>query len=100
MAGYDSLSDVLADLEKRGFTHNFGVNEDRIESKEAGVALHPDEFEIVEFYRFEGMSNPDDSAVVYAIQSQTGLKGVLVDAYGVYSDTSKTEMISLLGIAR
>jgi hypothetical protein len=93
MAGYGTLSEALADLEKRGFTHSFG-------GKETGVALQPDEFEIVEFYRFEGMSNPDDSSVIYAIQSQTGLKGVLVDAYGVYSDPLKAEMISKLDIVR
>ena len=93
MTDYGTLSEAMADLEKRGFTHSFG-------GKEVGAALHPDEFEIVEFYRFEGMSNPDDSSVVYAIQSQTGLKGILVDAYGVYSDPLKTEMISKLGIAR
>jgi len=97
MADYNTLTEALADLEKRGFTHNFGLKEER---GETGVALSPGDFEIVEFYRFEGMSNPDDSSVVYAIQSRTGLKGVLVDAYGVYSDTSKTEMISRLGIAR
>jgi hypothetical protein len=91
------LIDVLADLEKRGFTHDFGLKE---ECRETDVALPPEEFEIVEFYRFEGMSNPDDSSVVYAIQSQTGLKGVLVDAYGVYSDPFKGEMISQLGVVR
>lgn len=97
MAGYGTLSEALADLEKRGFTHNFGSNEDR---RETGAALPPEEFEIIEFYRFEGMTDPGDSSVVYAIQSQTGLKGVLVDAYGVYSDPLKAEMISKLGIAR
>ncbi len=42
MAGYGTLSEVLADLEKRGFTPSFG-------GKETGVALQPDDFEIVEF---------------------------------------------------
>ena len=93
MADYNTLIEALADLEERGFIHHFGL-------KETGAALSPEEFEIVEFYRFEGMSNPDDSSVVYAIQSPTGLKGVLVDAYGVYSDPLKAEMISQLVISR
>jgi hypothetical protein len=97
MADFNTLTDALADLGKRGFTHNFGLRE---EHGETDAALPPEEFEIVEFYRFEGMTDPGDSSVVYAIQSQTGLKGVLIDAYGVYSDSSKAAMISKLGIAR
>ncbi len=97
MADYNTLTDALADLEKRGFTHDFGLQE---ECEGTGAALSPEEFEIVEFYRFEGMSDPDNNSVIYAIQSRTGLKGVLIDAYGVYSDSLKTEMLSKLGIAR
>ncbi|MGH7601339.1 MAG: phosphoribosylpyrophosphate synthetase [bacterium] len=97
MADYNTLTDALADLEKRGFTHDFGLKE---EHRETGAALPPEEFEIVEFYRFEGMSDPDNNSVIYAIQSRTGLKGVLIDAYGVYSDTPKGEMISKLRISR
>jgi len=31
---------------------------------------------------------------VYAIESAAGLKGVLVDAYGVYADEQKTAFLS------
>jgi hypothetical protein len=39
-----------------------------------------------EFYRFEGMTNPDDSSILFAISSSDGLKGTLGDAYGVYAE--------------
>jgi hypothetical protein len=45
-----------------------------------------DDLTIVEHYRFEGISDPDDSSVVYALEAPTGLKGVLVDAYGPYAN--------------
>jgi hypothetical protein len=41
---------------------------------------------IVEHHRFEGMSDPDDSSVVYALEASNGLKGLLVDAYGAYAN--------------
>ncbi len=100
MAFYDTLAAALAGLEQRGFTHSFSLKQDCIACEEAGIALPPDQFEIVEVHRFEGMTDPGDSAVIYAIQSREGLKGVLVDAYGAYADSLKTEMISKLRIIR
>jgi hypothetical protein len=44
------------------------------------------------------MTNPDDSSVLYAIASTGGLKGLLVDAYGVYSESISQEMIKKLQI--
>jgi len=38
------------------------------------------------YYRFEGVSDPDDMAIVYAIETRSGVRGILVDAFGVYSD--------------
>ena len=48
---------------------------------------------IVNFYRFEGNSNPDDMSVMYAIETSDGLKGTLTDAYGLYSDDDTGEFL-------
>jgi hypothetical protein len=32
------------------------------------------------------MSDPDDMAIVYAIEGKGGIRGTLADAFGVYSD--------------
>jgi hypothetical protein len=71
-----------------------------VECKSLNIQLYPEDFVIDKFYRFEGASNPDDSAIVYAISSKDGLKGTLVDAYGVYSDTLTNDMIKKLKIMR
>ena len=39
-----------------------------------------------EYHRFEGMSNPSDSSVVFAIISKDGKRGVMISSYGAYSD--------------
>ncbi|WP_299002578.1 hypothetical protein [uncultured Tenacibaculum sp.] len=46
------------------------------------------------------MSSPGDNSVVYAIQTKTGVKGVLVDAFGVYADSLSPEMIQKLHFSR
>ena len=65
-----------------------------------GMQLYPEDFMIDEFYRFEGMSNPSDNSIVYAISSKAGIKGVLIDAYGVYAENLNDAMIQKLRIQR
>jgi hypothetical protein len=46
--------------------------------------------------RFEGMSDPDDNAILYAISTKNGRKGILVDGYGISGgQVSKTMMDKL-----
>ena len=40
------------------------------------------------------MTNVDDESILYAIETKSGLKGTLVDAYGVDADTELTSLIS------
>lgn len=96
MYTYDTLSEAVNDLKKRGYTEDFGLRQDCIECAKQGLYLHPEDFMIDEFYRFEGNSNPDDSSVVYAISSKQGLKGVLIDAYGIYSEYMTEELVKKL----
>ena len=51
-----------------------------------GKYYTPDQLKIIKTYRFEGDSDPADSAIIYLIEAQNGLIGYSMDAYGVYSD--------------
>ena len=46
------------------------------------------------------MSSTDDNSIVFAITSDQGVKGVLVDAYGVYASSLNEAMIKKLAIRR
>jgi hypothetical protein len=96
MHSYETVTEALNDLSKRGFTNSFNIKANGIECGELNLLLLPDNFEIVEVYRFEGNSNPDDEEVVYAIESKDGAKGVIVDAFGAYADDISSELISKL----
>lgn len=96
---YDNLVVALDDLKKRGFTTDFNTAFDAIQCSQSGEKLAPEEFEIVEHYRFEANTNPDDSSVLYVIQSIDGSKkGVLVNAYGPYGDAMSDRLIQKLTI--
>jgi len=97
MKNYRTLSEAVNSLVKQGYTYNFNLKEDCIECKENKATLRPSEFEIDGIYRFEGMNDPGDSNILYAISSRDEkLKGLLVNAYGAYSDTFSAEIVSKL----
>lgn len=99
MAAYDTLSEALNELKARGYNIDFNLAFDHLKCASTGILLNPSQFEITEHYRFEGMNDPDDSSVLYAIESLDGkMKGVLVSAYGVYSETVSEDMIRKLKV--
>lgn len=95
---YETETEAIADLKKRGFLIDFNLSFNCIICHETPISLMPSEFEIVEVYRFEGQTDPSDSSIIYAIESKHGEKGVLVNAYGIYSDPVSDEMIGKLVI--
>lgn len=97
---YTSLSAATNDLRARGYGYDFNLKPECIECPSLQLQLHPEMFTVDEFYRFEGMSSTDDNSIVFAISSDQGVKGVLVDAYGVYSNSLNEEMIKKLSFRR
>lgn len=89
---YNSLADALTGLKSRGYTEDFSLQPSCIACASLDLQLHPEHFSIDEYYRFEGDSNPDDNSIIYAISSNDGIKGTLIDAYGAYSENLTHEM--------
>jgi hypothetical protein len=83
---YKSMAQAVDGLRQRGFTTEFAVNKESGQVTAGDQAFQSDELTIVEHHRFEGMSDPDDSSVVYGLEAPNGLRGVLVDAYGAYAN--------------
>jgi hypothetical protein len=96
MKSYTTLSEAINDLKKRGYTEDFNLQPHCLKCTSRNVQVHPEHFAVDEFHRFEGASNPDDNSIVFAISSDDGLKGTLVDAYGMYSENLTEPMIRKL----
>jgi hypothetical protein len=98
MFTYDTVAEAVNGLKQRGYTIDFNLEADKICCTNTPLSLTPADFEITEFYRFEGNSDPADEAVVYAIESKGGQKGVLVNGFGVSSEGVGEEMIEKLTV--
>jgi len=95
----DTLVETLEQLKKEGFTYDFNLTAHALEvHNEEGIqlTLSPDDFNIVKIFRFEGMTNPSDESILYAIESNIGLKGTILSSYGMYADAMSNEMIKKL----
>ena len=100
MYTYDTVTEAIKGLRQRGYAIDFNLEFDKISCPTIPVSLAPSEFEITEVYRFEGNSDPADEAVVFAIESKHGQKGVLVNGFGVSADSVGEEMLKKLSLKR
>ncbi|MCW5898518.1 MAG: phosphoribosylpyrophosphate synthetase [Flavobacteriales bacterium] len=97
MPAYDTLSQAVNDLQRRGYTDDLQLGGHCVVCGVKGRSLDPAEFHIDEFHRFEGDTNPEDQSIVYAISSELhDVKGLLISAYGMDASAMTQEMVRKL----
>ena len=82
-----SLSTCLNKMVNDGYTEDFTITDDGLKSVSKTINYKPNEINVVNYFRFEGESDPDDNAILYVIETIDGTRGTLIDAYGVYNDS-------------
>jgi hypothetical protein len=88
-------------LEEKGYKDQFRVEKKNLVSlKESKKKYKPKDVKAVNFYRFEGISDPDDMSILYAIETCDGTKGTLIDAYGHYSDEATGAFMQEVDISK
>ena len=95
---YETLSEAISKLKKKGYTYEFDFKDASLIEQEDKKNWDSSDLKIVEIHRFEGMTNPDDSSILYVIEHKNGAKGILVDAYGMYADVDKTAFMRKIEI--
>ncbi|HQV61059.1 MAG: hypothetical protein IPN39_01485 [Chitinophagaceae bacterium] len=98
MIAYDTVSEAVNGLKQRGFVVDFNLEENCLVCH--GDKFDINDFEIVEVFRFEGNTDPSDEAIVYAIESVKGTKGILVSGYGISAEGMSAEMAKKLSLHR
>ena len=88
-----TLVSCLNSLLASGFESQFKAVKEGLKSLTTEKIFRPEEVKIVNFYRFEGESDPADNSILYALETSDGERGTLTDAYGPYSDTNVTKFI-------
>jgi hypothetical protein len=89
-------TEITNDLIHRGFTMNFSVEAGKLLATDEQNEIHrfaPSDVTILEHFRTEGESDPADMSVIYGLQTTTGQKGVLIDAFGTYANPEIGEFL-------
>jgi hypothetical protein len=83
MENYESVGEALSGLKKKGYETDLDFETDSfcLYCSDLDMRLNPEAFHVDETVRIDGHRHPDDSAVVYAISSCSGIKGTVVDAH-------------------
>jgi len=71
------LNRVLGD----GYTDDFKLTVKGIHSTKTNRFYLPQEIKIINSFRFEGNTNPEDNVIMYVIETADGLKGTFVKSY-------------------
>ena len=100
---YDTLSEAVNDLQNMGYVEDFVIQEDGEclfcvgRSKE----LSPEQFVIDEIYRFEGMTDPGDESILFAISSTDNLiKGLVINSFGADFSFTASRLVEELNRRR
>lgn len=80
------MSLKLDALKQRGYNKEFHITDKGLVCYDTNETFSPQDIKIINRLRFEGISDPDDMAIVYVIETSNGLKGTIVDAFGLYSN--------------
>jgi hypothetical protein len=88
-----NLSSVTNKMVLDGYDDDFKISDKGLRSLKTEKVYQPEEVNVINFFRFEGQSDPNDNTILYVIETSDGLKGTLVDAYGPYADRKLAEFM-------
>src|SRR5687767_10123213 len=81
-----SMVEVLNKVTQDGYVESFKVEDNKMKCIGCETEYSPTDITIKNFFRFEGISDPEDNSILYVIETADGKKGTVVDGYGAYSD--------------
>ncbi len=70
----------------KGYVDQFQAVDKGLRCIENEKIYQPEDVKVPNYFRFEGISDPEDMSILYEIETNDGRKGTLVDAYGPYAD--------------
>jgi hypothetical protein len=79
----ETLSEAIKRLTGAGYVHDLRAVGGQLVCDRCGSRFDPSETTVNDVVRFEGISDPDDQAILYALGTVNGPLGLYAAAYGV-----------------
>ena len=95
--GMETLSQAIERLTAAGYTLDFRAEAGGLHAVGVSCLHAPESLVIEEIVRFEGASDPQDEAALFALRcTEHGTRGTYVVAYGPSMDPLDAEMVGRL----
>lgn len=86
MENQNKIAEAIIDLQLRGFDQDFVIKNEHILCVQDSELISPDDFEVIDTYKFDGAKRQRDNYVIYAIRSMhNNLKGILLTSYSTFN---------------
>jgi hypothetical protein len=96
-----SVAETVSDYTAHGYTGSFRAEDEGLRDVVSGTVYRPERLRIDDLARFEGDSDPGDSAVVFALgDSLGGVIGTYVVPFGPQMDRLDADAVRRLNDAR
>lgn len=91
------IAQALEKLAKKGYTGDFRSSKKGLWLFPSDIEIDPEDLIIDEIYRFEGETNLDDEAIIFALSyPQKNLKGTFLIAFGPMMDPHDAAIVQKL----
>jgi hypothetical protein len=97
METFETLIEAITAMRLQGYTTDFNLQENSIVCSNGKHEFFAADFSIDKSFRFDINEDPADQTVLYAISSVSQqVKGILINAVGIYSDDLSNELLEKL----
>ena len=92
---YATLLDAIKGLKIEGYIQDFNLEKTCKRFLGGDSEAFHQGFVIDKFFRFDDSSDPTEQSIIYAITStKDHIKGILVNAYGIYSEETTDKLVA------
>lgn len=98
MTKYNNLENAIAELWKRGFKEQYKYRDGQLIEIGTEKVIKSSEVEIVEYHRFRKTEDRGNAAIVFALVTNLGKKGLIATTYNSNKDTELLEFMDKVKI--
>ena len=93
----ETIREAIERLRAVGYTIDWqSTGEGRLRCIACGLTVEPSMVRIDEVVRFEGVSDPGDEAILFALSTDDGHQGIYTTAYGLDTPTRDLDVVAAL----
>jgi len=89
----NTINTIINDLQTEGFVHTFSIIDDVIGCSGPRKLYKPTEIKIVKQNDYRANPYGTSNAIIYALETNDGYKGVLINRCGIYADEAIEKFI-------